>query len=445
MNPAEEAPKTEPAATAAPQLASAGISHAWRALRHPNFRLYFGGQSISLIGTWMTRIATAWLVYRLTHSALLLGTVSFMGQIPTFLLAPFAGVWIDRLDHRQVLVWTQALSMVQSLALAALTLSGHITIPLLLGLSATQGLINAFDMPGRQSFMVHMVDDKRDLGNAIAINSSMVNMARLIGPSLAGLLIAATSEGWCFLVDGISYLAVIASLLRMRLHAPVVKRIASSTLSELKAGWTYVSGFVPVRTILLLFAVVSLMGMPFVVLMPVFAARVLHGGPHTLGFLMGAMGVGALASALSLAARKTVRGLVRIIPLSALVFGVGLIGFGFSHHFWLSMVMVLVAGAGMMQGMAASNTVIQTIVTEDKRGRVMSYYTMAFVGMAPFGSLLAGTLATAIGAPLTVIANGAVVILAAAGFASQLPAVRDAIRPIYRQMGILPAEPGVQQ
>ncbi len=443
MNPAEEAPKTEPAATAAPQLASAGISHAWRALRHPNFRLYFGGQSISLVGTWMTRVATAWLVYRLTHSALLLGTVSFMGQIPTFLLAPFAGVWIDRLDHRQVLVWTQALSMVQSLALAALTLSGHITIPLLLGLSATQGLINAFDMPGRQSFMVHMVDDKRDLGNAIAINSSMVNLARLIGPSLAGLLIAATSEGWCFLVDGISYLAVIASLLRMRLHAPVVKRIASSTFAELKAGWTYVSGFVPVRTILLLFAVVSLMGMPFVVLMPVFAAKVLHGGPHTLGFLMGAMGLGALASALSLAARKTVRGLVRIIPLSALVFGLGLIGFGFSRYFWLSMVMVLVAGAGMMQGMAASNTVIQTIVAEDKRGRVMSYYTMAFVGMAPFGSLLAGTLATAIGAPLTVIANGAAVILAAAGFATQLPTVRDAIRPIYREMGILPAEPEV--
>jgi MFS family permease len=245
LNPAEEATKAEAAATAAPQLASGGISHAWRALHHRNFRLYFGGQSISLIGTWMTRIATAWLVYRLTHSALLLGTVSFVGQIPTFLLAPFAGVWIDRLDRRKVLVWTQVLSMVQSLSLAALTLSGHITIPLLLVLSAMQGLINAFDMPGRQSFMVHMVDDKRDLGNAIAINSSMVNMARLIGPSLAGLLIAATSEGWCFLIDGISYLAVIASLLRMRLHAPVVKRIASSTLSELKAGWTYVSGFVP--------------------------------------------------------------------------------------------------------------------------------------------------------------------------------------------------------
>lgn len=443
MNPAEEAPKTEPAATAAPQLASAGISHAWRALRHPNFRLYFGGQSISLIGTWMTRIATAWLVYRLTHSALLLGTVSFVGQIPTFLIAPFAGVWIDRLDRRNVLVWTQALSMVQSLALAALTLSGRITIPLLLVLSAMQGLINAFDMPGRQSFMVHMVDDKRDLSNAIAINSSMVNMARLVGPSLAGMLIAVTSEGWCFLIDGVSYLAVIASLLRMRVNVPAVKRAASSTFAELRAGWTYVSDFIPVRTILLLFALVSLMGMPFVVLMPVFAAKVLHGGPHTLGFLMGAMGVGALASALSLAARKNVRGLVRIIPLSAAVFGVGLIGFGFSRYFWLSMFMVLVAGAGMMQGMAASNTVIQTIVTEDKRGRVMSYYTMAFVGMAPFGSLLAGTMADAIGAPWTVVLNGLIVVLAAAWFVTELPAVRTAIRPIYREMGILPAEPEV--
>ena len=273
-----------------------GSSHAWRALRHRNFRLFFGGQTISLIGTWMTRIATSWLVYRLTGSALLLGTVSFAGQIPTFLFAPFAGVWVDRLDRRKVLVWTQTLSMVQSLALAALTLSGHITIPLLLALSVMQGIINAFDMPGRQSFMVQMVDDKRDLGNAIAINSSMVNVARLIGPSLAGMLIAVSSEGWCFLIDGISYLAVIASLLMMRVHVPPVKRRVTSMLTELKAGWTYVSEFLPIRTILLLFAVVSLMGMPFVVLMPIFAAKVLHGGPHTLGFPDGRDGRGRAAS-----------------------------------------------------------------------------------------------------------------------------------------------------
>ena len=424
---------------------TSGVSHAWRALRHRNFRLFFGGQTISLVGTWMTRVATGWLVYRLTGSALLLGTVSFAGQIPTFLLAPFAGVWVDRLDRRQVLVWTQALSMVQSLTLAALTLSGHITIPRLLALSVMQGCINAFDMPGRQSFMVKMVDDRRDLQNAIAINSSMVNMARLIGPSLAGMLIAVSSEGWCFLVDGISYIAVIASLLAMRLHAPVVKRAAASALSELKTGWTYVTGFLPIRTILLLFAVISLMGMPFVVLMPIFAARVLHGGPHTLGFLTGSMGLGALISALSLAARKHVRGLVRIIPVSAGVFGLGLIGFGLSHSFWLSMLMLMVAGMGMMQGMAASNTVIQTLVSDDKRGRVMSYYTMAFMGMAPFGSLLAGTMADAIGAPMTVIANGSVVLLGAAWFATRLPAVRRELRPIYREMGILPAEEGMKR
>jgi MFS family permease len=421
-----------------------GIARTWRALRHRNFRLFFGGQSISLIGTWMTRIATSWLVYRLTGSALLLGTVSFMGQIPTFLLAPFAGVWVDRLNRRQVLVWTQALSMVQSLALAALTLSHRITIPWILGLAALQGLVNAFDMPGRQAFMVQMVEDRNDLGNAIAINSSMVNMARLVGPSLAGLVIAASSEGWCFLIDGVSYLAVIASLLMMRIHVAPSRRKVNSTFTELKEGWTYVSGFLPIRTILMLFAVVSLMGMPFVVLMPIFAAKVLGGGPHTLGFLMGAVGVGALVSALSLAARKSVRGLIRMIPIAAAVFGAGLIGFGLSRTFWLSTLMALVAGMGMMQGMAASNTIIQTLVAEDKRGRVMSYYTMAFVGMAPFGSLLAGAMASAIGAPLAVILNGAAVILGAAWFASRYPAVREVVRPIYQEMGILLAAEEVQ-
>ena len=417
-----------------------GFGRAWRALRHRNFRLFFGGQSISLIGTWMTRVATSWLVYRLTGSALLLGTVSFAGQIPTFVVAPFAGVWVDRLDRRQVLVWTQTLSMVQSLALAGLTLSHLITIHWILGLSVMQGIINAFDMPGRQAFMVQMVEDRRDLSNAIAINSSMVNMARLVGPSLAGMLIAVSSEGWCFLVDGISYIAVIISLLMMRLHVAQIQRKVNSTFTDMKVGWTYVSEFLPVRTILLLFALVSLMGMPYVVLMPIFAAKVLQGGPHTLGFLMGAMGVGALIAALALAARKSVRGLLRTIPLAAVVFGLGLIGLGLSHFLWLSLIMVLIAGMGMMQGMAGSNTIIQTIVPEDKRGRVMSYYTMAFMGMAPFGSLLAGSLAHAIGAQGTVIMNGSAVLLGAAWFWTQMPAVRREMRPIYREMGILPPE-----
>ncbi|HEX4758574.1 MAG TPA: MFS transporter [Terracidiphilus sp.] len=443
MSPAEgKSRASSPAEPRPDKLAAA--SHAWRALRHRNFRLFFGGQSISLIGTWMTRIATGWLVYRLTGSALLLGTVSFAGQIPTFLFAPFAGVWVDRLNRRQVLVWTQTLSMVQSLALAALTLSGHITIHWILILAVSQGIINGFDMPGRQAFLVQMVEDRRDLGNAIAINSSMVNVARLIGPSLAGMLIAATNEGWCFFVDGISYIAVIASLLAMRVHASEVKRPPASMGHELREGWTYVSGFLPIRIILTLFAIISLMGMPFVVLMPIFAARVLHGGPHTLGFLMGAMGVGALVSALSLAARRSVRGLVRMIPLAAAVFGVGLIGFGLSRWFWLSMITALIAGMGMMQGMAASNTIIQTLVSEDKRGRVMSYYTMAFMGMAPFGSLLAGSMAHAVGAPWTVIANGACVLLGGLWFSTRLPVLRRVMRPIYQEMGIIPVE-GIQQ
>jgi MFS family permease len=413
------------------------FSHAWRALRHRNFRLFFGGQSISLIGTWMTRIATSWLVYRLTKSSLLLGTVSFAGQIPTFLLAPFAGVLVDRMDRRKVLVWTQVLAMIQSLALAGLTLAHMINIREVLVLSVFQGMINAFDMPGRQAFMVQMVEDRADLSNAIAINSSMVNTARLVGPSLAGLVIAATNEGWCFLIDGTSYIAVIASLLMMRMRVGQEKRAAASMIEQLKEGWAYVSSFVPIRMILLLFALISLMGMPFVVLMPVFAAQVLHGGPHTLGFLMGALGVGALISALSLVVRKSVRGLSKMIPIAAAVFGAGLIAFGFSTNQWLSLLLMLFTGFGMMQGMTASNTIIQTLVPEDKRGRVMSYYTIAFVGMAPFGSLLAGGLAHAIGAQQTVILSGIACMAGALWFWSHLKDVRKEMRPIYEQLGIL--------
>jgi len=417
------------------------FSHAWRALSHRNFRLFFGGQSISVIGTWMTRVATSWLVYRLTGSALLLGTVSFAGQIPTFLLAPIAGVIVDRIDRRKVLVWTQALAMLQSLALAWLTLSNRITITEVLVLSAFQGLINAFDMPARQSFMVQMVEDRADLSNAIAINSSMVNMARLVGPSLAGLLIAVKNEGWCFLVDGISYIAVIVSLLMMRVPRPEEQRGRTSMVTQLKEGWVYVAGFVPIRSILLLFALLSLMGWPFMVLMPIFAAKILHGGPHTLGFLMGAVGIGSLASALSLVMRRSVRGLTRVIPIAAVIFGIGLICFGFSHYLWLSMLMMLVTGFGMMQGLTGSNTIIQTLVDENIRGRVMSYYTMAFVGMAPFGSLLAGSMAHAIGAPRTVIVSGVACILGGIWFTFQLPEIRKDMRPIYQRLGIIPQPP----
>jgi MFS family permease len=417
------------------------FSHAWRALRHRNFRLFFVGQSVSLIGTWMTRLATSWLVYRLTGSALLLGVVGFSGQILTFVMAPFAGVWVERMDRRKLLVWTQAAAAVQSLAMAGLTLARVITVHEIIALSALQGLINGFDMPGRQAFMVQMVEDRADLGNAIALNSSIVNLARLVGPALAGLVIAWTGEGQCFLIDGISYLAVIASLVMMRLPEKTVERAVASMLEQMKEGWTFVSTFVPIRTILLLFALVSLMGIPYMVLLPVFAKTVLHGGPNTLGLLTGASGVGALISAISLALRRSVRGLLKMIGLATLMFGGGLILLGLSRVLWISMAVMVVVGFGMIQALASSNTVIQTLAPEDKRGRVMSYYTMAFVGMAPFGSLIGGALAHRFGAPHTVMMTGTVCMLGAGWYATQLRAMRKVMRPIYQEMGILPKPP----
>jgi MFS family permease len=385
----------------------------------------------------MTRVATSWLVYRLTGSAWLLGVVGFAGQIPTLVLAPFAGVLVDRLDRRNLLIWTQTLAALQSLAMAALTLAKIISIHEIIWLSAFQGLINAFDMPARQAFLVQMVEDKQDLSNAIALNSSIVNMARLVGPALAGLIIGIVGEGYCFAIDGVSYLAVIASLAMMNVYAAPAKPVVSSVLEQLKEGWVYVSGFRPIRTILLLFALLSLMGMPFMVLMPIFASNVLGGGPDTLGFLLGASGVGALISAVSLAFRKTVRGLTSMIQISAVLFGIGLICFGLSRRLSLSIFLMLIVGFGMMQGMAASNTVIQTLVPEDKRGRVMSYYTMAFVGMTPFGSLLAGSLAHRLGAPNAVIITGAFCLVGAAWFSTQLKSIRKIMRPIYVEMGII--------
>ncbi|HZQ24788.1 MAG TPA: MFS transporter [Terriglobales bacterium] len=419
-----------------------GSTQTWRfllrALGYRNYRLFFSGQSISLIGTWMTRVATSWLVYRLTGSAMLLGIVSFSGQIPTFVLGPFAGVWVDRWNRHRTLVVTQVLSMLQSFALAALALASMITIHEIVLLSLVQGAINAFDMPARQAFVVQMVENREDLGNAIALNSSMVNLARLLGPSIAGVVIAAVGEGWCFLVDGISYIAVIISLLLMLIAIPQPVKPRRAILQELAEGWGYAFQSVPIRSILLLLALVSLVGMQYTVLMPIFAAKVLHGGPHTLGFLMGASGVGALAGAMSLAARKNVLGLGRVVPTAAALFGAGLIGFGFSHALWLSLVVIMVVGGAMMQQMASSNTILQTIVDEDKRGRVMSLYSMAFLGMAPFGSLLAGGLAARIGAPDTVIVSGALCIVAAGVFSLYLPAIRGAVRPIYRKLGIIP-------
>jgi MFS family permease len=425
-----------------PRQPVSGKPSAWRfalrALQSRNYRLFFAGQGVSLIGTWMTRIATSWLVYRLTGSALLLGLISFAGQIPTFILGPVAGVWVDRWDRHRTLVITQILSMLQSFALAGLALAKVITIHDILWLSLAQGIINAFDMPARQAFVVEMVENRDDLPNAIALNSSMVNATRLLGPSIAGVVIAAVGEGYCFLIDGISYIAVIFSLLAMKILITRPERPAQPMIRELKEGWNYVAHSVPIRAILLLLALVSLVGMPYTVLMPIFAGQVLHGGPHTLGFLMGASGVGALAGALSLAVRRSVLGLGKLIPASAAIFGAGLIGFGLSRNLWLSLFLMLFTGGAMMQQMAASNTILQTILEEDKRGRVMSFYSMSFMGMAPFGSLLAGMMASRIGAPRTVVISGVVCIVGSAWFAMYLNKIRDAVRPIYRELGILP-------
>lgn len=408
-----------------------------RALRSPNFRLFFGGQSVSLIGTWITRVATSWLVYRLTGSAAMLGIVGFAGQIPTFILAPFAGVWVDRLNRYRVLVATQVAAMVQSFALAALALSGHIKIWHVIALGAVQGVINALDTPARQALLVDLVEDREMLPNAIALNSSMVNGARLIGPSIAGIVIAAVGEGWCFLADGISYLAVIASLLMMRFTPRQAPRRDTNVMQELAEGFRYAFGFRPIRAVLLLLALVSLMGMPYTVLMPVIAAETLHGGPHTLGFLMGASGIGALCGALYLASRNSVLGLGRIVPLASALFGIGLFFFGLSRWEPLSMALMLATGAGFMVQMAASNTILQTIVREEMRGRVMAFYTMAFMGTAPFGSLLAGGLAARIGAPQTILFGGIACVLGAIVFGRVLPELRRQVRPIYEERGIL--------
>jgi MFS family permease len=414
------------------------LSHAWRALRHRNFKLFFSGQSISLVGTWMTKLATSWLVYRLTHSALLLGVVAFAGQILSFALAPIAGVWVERLNRRKLLVWTQAAAALQSLALAALTLAHVINLWEIIALTAFQGLINAFDMPARQAFLVQMIDDRGDLSNAIAINSSMANSARLIGPAIAGLVIAAFGEGWCFLLDGVSYFAVIASLLLMRIKPLNIRRNATSMLEQMREGWDYVRTFRPIRSILVLFALLTLMGWPVSVLLPVFAGQVLHGGAHTLGWLTGASGIGALVSALSLAVRKSVVGLTRMLQIAGAMLGSALIFFGLSHTLWLSLVLLVFVGFGLIQAASVSNTIIQSLVTEDKRARVMSYYTMAFFGAAPFGSLLAGAVAHRIGAPHTVIITGAFCLAASMWFALERPKVRAVMRPIYQEMGLLP-------
>jgi len=416
-----------------------------RALRHRNYRLFFAGQGISVIGTWLTRVATSWLVYRLTGSKFLLGVVGFASQIPIFVLAPVAGVLIDRWDRRRLLIVTQAFFMLQSLTLAALSLTGAIRVWHIIVLSLCQGLAYSFDTPGRQSFVVEMIEDRNALSNAIALNSSLFNGARLIGRAIAGILIARVGEGICFLCDGISYVAVILSLLAMRVSRGPAPARHNDVLRGMKEGLDYAMGFAPIRSILLLLALVSFMGMPYTVLLPVFATNILHGNADTLGFLTAATGLGALAGALYMAMRRTVLGLGRWIAAASAMFGAGLAAFALSHHLWLSLALLLLAGFGMMVQMASCNTVLQTVVEDDKRGRVMGLYTVSFLGIAPFGSLAAGAMASLIGASYTVLIGGLCCIGGAMLFARRLPMIRRLVRPIYIRKGIiLPVASGIR-
>jgi len=410
----------------------------FRSLKHRNFRLFIMGQSVSVIGTWMQMTAVAWLVWRLSHNAVLLGVVGFAARIPTFILTPFAGVLIDRVNRHRLVILTQTLAMLQALMLAGLMYSGQIAIWQIIVLSLLLGFINAVDMPARQSFLIQMLDEPEDLTNAIALNSSMVNGARLIGPSIAGFLIAATGEALCFLLNGLSFIAVLSGLLLMRLKAVAPQKKRTPVLENLREGFRYAFGFIPIRSLLLLLALVSLTGASYTQLLPIFAEQILHGDARTQGFLISAAAVGALGGALYLAGRRSVRGLGRVIARAPFIFGVSLIGLGLSRWLWLTLPVMALIGLGLMVHMASTNTVLQTIVEDDKRGRVMSFYSMAFMGMVPLGSLLAGVLAHFIGAPLMVICGGSCCIAGAVVFSRKLPALRVLVHPIYVKKGIIP-------
>jgi MFS family permease len=410
----------------------------FRSLRHRNYRLFFSGQSISLIGTWMQRIALPWAVYRMTGSEVLLGVVAFASSIPSFLLAPFAGVLIDRWSRYRVMLVTQIISMIQAAVLAWLSLTGNLDIWHIIVLSVILGIINTFDMPARHSFVINMVNGKEDIGNAIALNSMMFNGARLIGPSVAGILLAAAGEGTCFLINAVSYIFVIASLLMMKVTETHEKKERVPMFREMREGLDYVFGFAPIKHIILLLGLVSFMGASSMILMPVYAKEVLQGDSHTYGFLMGGAGAGALLGAIFLASRDTVLRLGRLIPAATALLSAGLIAISLSSSFFISMFLIFFIGLGMMTHTAASNTILQTIADDDKRGRVMSFYTMALMGTAPFGSLLAGWMAKVLGTPWTIFIGGTVCMMGALVFYRRLPELRRMVRPVYVSMGILP-------
>ena len=408
---------------------NSAFSNTFRALKHRNFQLFFSGQFISLIGTWMQSVAQSWLVYSITGNVALLGLIGFAGQIPVFLLTTFGGAIADRYDRRKILIVTQSCSMTLAFILAWLTLTGNIQVRHLFVLASLSGIINALDIPTRQSFVSDMVA-KEDLLNAIALNSSMFNGARIVGPAIAGILVAAVGEGWCFLGNGVSYIAVIVGIYLMKIEKKELAPSNASAFEKIKEGFVFVKQTTPIRSLLLLLGLISLMGMPYAVLMPIFADQILQGGARGLGILMGASGLGALIAALTLASRKTLKGLGTWVAVSSGVFGVALILFSLSRSFWLSAVLLVPVGYAMMFQMAASNTLVQAMVPDRLRGRVMAVYSMMFMGMAPFGALLAGSLANYLGAPNTIAAGGAVCIVGALFFGRKLPSFRHEARKI---------------
>jgi MFS family permease len=408
-------------------------------MRHRNFQLFFSGQLISLIGTWMQNVAQAWLVYRLTGSSLLLGSVTFAGQFPVFLTSPLGGIVADRYNRQRVVIATQTASMILAFVFAGLTLSHRITVPEIFVLAILRGIVNAFDIPGRQAFLVEMVG-KEDLINAIALNSSMFNGARIIGPAIAGIVVAKIGEGWCFFSDAVSYIAVIVGLMMMRVAPRAIKPMGSP-IEHVIEGFRFVRETAPIRALLLLLGLVSLVAMPYTVLMPVFADRVLHGGPRALGILMGATGLGAMLGALTLATRTGVRGLGRWVTFSCAGFAISLMAFSLSKSFWLSAALLVPVGFCMMLQMSASNTLIQAMVPDELRGRVMSVYSMMFMGMAPWGALLGGAIADRLGAPIA-ISGGAVAALGGAAiFGLRLPQLRVEARRLIVAQGMVGGDP----
>jgi MFS family permease len=408
-------------------------------MRHRNFQLFFSGQLISLIGTWMQNVAQAWLVYRLTGSSLLLGSVTFAGQFPVFLTSPLGGIVADRYNRQRVVIATQTASMIFAFVFAGLTLSHRITVPEIFVLAILRGIVNAFDIPGRQAFLVEMVG-KEDLINAIALNSSMFNGARIIGPAIAGIVVAKIGEGWCFFSDAVSYIAVIVGLMMMRVAPRQIKPMGSP-IEHVIEGFRFVRETAPIRALLLLLGLVSLVAMPYTVLMPVFADRILHGGPRALGILMGATGLGAMLGALTLATRTGVRGLGRWVTLSCAGFAISLIAFSLSRSFWVSAALLVPVGFCMMLQMSASNTLIQAMVPDELRGRVMSVYSMMFMGMAPWGALMGGAIADRLGAPIA-ISGGAVAALGGAAiFGLRLPQLRVEARRLIVAQGMVGGDP----